>query len=85
MTRLKEELRIMKQATRPLAWISSESPASLVRLASSRLRTVITKTESSASLGALAVLDTSRRKVRSLRTVPAVLFINGGRRSSCSR
>ena len=39
MTRLKEELRIMKQATRGFAWIPSKSPAALVRLASSRSRT----------------------------------------------
>jgi hypothetical protein len=35
---------------------------------------VFTKTDSSASLGALAMLGTSRRKIRSLRTVPAVLL-----------
>ena len=58
---------------------SSRFPVSLVRFASSRSRTVFTKTESSASLGALAVLGTSRRKVRSLRTVPAVLFFNDSR------
>ena len=67
------------------AWISSKAPASLVRLAHSRSRTVSTKTVSSATLGALAVLDTSCRKVRALRTVPAVLLFNGSGRSSCSR
>jgi hypothetical protein len=41
-------------------------------------RTVFTKTESSASPGALLVLGTSRRKVRVLRTAPAVLFENAG-------
>jgi hypothetical protein len=49
-------------------------------------RTVFTKTEAPASLDALVVLDTSRRRVRSLRTVPAVLSSDeGGRSSACFR
>jgi hypothetical protein len=62
-----------RQSRLALTWISSKLPASLARFTSSRSRTVFSKTESPASLGTLAVLGTSRRKVRSLRTAPAVL------------
>jgi hypothetical protein len=65
--------------------ISSRCPASLVRFAFARSRTVFTKTESSASPGALLVLGTSRRKVRVLRTAPALLFFNASRGLSLSR
>jgi hypothetical protein len=52
---------------------STEFPTWLVQFALSRSRPVFTKTDSPASLGALGVLGTSRRKIRSLRTAPAVL------------
>jgi hypothetical protein len=45
-------------------WIPFQAPG----FPSATPRTVFTKTEAPASLDALAVLDTSRRRVRSLRT-----------------
>ncbi len=64
---------------------SGPVPATLVGFASSRSRTVFTKTEALASLDALAVLGTSRRKVRVLRTVFPPYCSNGSGSSSCSR
>jgi hypothetical protein len=66
-------------------WIPFQAPGfpSAIR---GRSRTVFTKTESPASLDALGLLGTSRRRVRSLRTVPAVLSSDeGGRSSAYSR
>jgi hypothetical protein len=54
-------------------------------IVSSRSRTLFTKIASPGSLGALAVLGTSHRRVRVLRTVPAVLFSNDSRGLSRSR
>jgi hypothetical protein len=61
----------------PSFWFAAERHDSLVRFTPSRSRTVFTKTDSPASLGALGALGTSRRIVRSLRTAPAVLLFNG--------
>jgi len=64
---------------------SSRFPVTLVRIESSRSNTLFTKIAAPGSLGALAVLGTSRRRVRVLRTVPAMLFFNDCRGLSLSR
>ena len=63
-------------------WIPFQAPG----FPSATPRTVFTKTALPASLDALALLGTSRRRVRILRTIPAVLSSDeGGRNSACSR
>jgi len=64
---------------------SSRLPATLVRFVSPRSHTLFTKIASPGSLGALAVRGTSRRIVRVLRTVPAVLLFNDSRGLFLSR
>jgi hypothetical protein len=58
-------------------WIPFQAPG----FPSATPRTVFTKTALPASLDALALLGTSRRKVRILRTIPAVLSSDEGDRS----